>query len=458
MILSCCENSQSRNKTGSVSFDIDSIRARGTLRAVTDFNSTNYFLYKGEPMGFNYELLKSFSDHIGVDLEIVTEDNIQESFDILRTGNADMLALGFTVASSAGEEIQFTEPVNETGQVLVQRKPDNRNLPAPDDVEEKMIRAREQLANKTIYTQMGSSNVEQLNLLSKEIISPINIIQVPYDSENLIQLVENGEIDYAVCDQNVAMVNATYYPDIDINTTLSFSQDLVWGIRKTGSDELLKEFNVWISNFRKTNTYALLYAKYFRNTRSNSIINSDYYALNTGKVSPWDDLIKIYSDSIRWDWRLLASLIYQESRFIPDVRSLAGAYGLMQIMPETGRNFGIDITSSPGNNLKAGTKYINWLHSIFDEKIQDENERMRFILAAYNAGPAHVLDAMRLAEKNGNDPHVWENNVSVWLQKKADPKYFNDEVVNSGYYPGHSSVLFVDQILDRYEHYKNIVP
>jgi len=130
----------------------------------------------------------------------------------------------------------------------------------------------------------------------------------------------------------------------------------------------------------------------------------------------------------------------------------------MQIMPQTGKNFGIDITASPKNNIKAGIKYLNWLHSIFDLKIRNENERLRFILASYNAGPGHVLDAMKLAEKNGMDPQKWDGNVALWLKKKSEPKYYNDTVVKNGYFRGIESVAYVTEILDRYEHYKNILP
>jgi membrane-bound lytic murein transglycosylase F len=202
----------------------------------------------------------------------------------------------------------------------------------------------------------------------------------------------------------------------------------------------------------------LLYAKYFKNLRSSIIVKSDYYSLNTGKVSKFDDLIRKFSISIKWDWRLLASLICQESHFDPNVESYAGAFGLMQIMPETGRNFGIDITSSPENNLKAGIRYINWLHSIFDPKIPDEKERISFILAAYNAGPGHVLDAMKLAEKNGMNPQKWDRNVALWLLKKSEPQYYNDIVVKNGFFRGTESVNFVSQVLERFEHYKNIIP
>ena len=459
VLISCSDNHPfPRNLSNSVTFDLDSIRARGKLIAVTDFNSTNYFIYKGEPMGFHYELLKSFSDYIGIDLEIISENNLENAYSMLKSGEADLLAIGLTVNTSGKKEILFSEPFDETRQVLVQRKPRNWRSLTAEAVDKRLIRNQTGLAKKTIYVQKGSSDVERLVSLANEIGDSINIIEVPYESEKLIKHVATGEIEYTVCDENVALVNATYYPDIDVSTPVSFPQSQAWGIRINNSSALQTELNKWINTYKKSGSYSLLYAKYFRNSRSSSIVKSDYYALNTGKVSQYDDLIKESSTTINWDWRLLASLICQESRFDPNVRSLAGAFGLMQIMPETGRNFGIDSTASPKKNILAGIRYINWLHTIFDSKIKDENERLRFILASYNAGPGHVLDAMKLAEKNGMDPQKWEGNVAIWLTKKSQPKYFNDAVVKNGYFRGTESVAFVSEILNRYEHYKNIIP
>ena len=254
------------------------------------------------------------------------------------------------------------------------------------------------------------------------------------------------------------MINAARFPDIDIGTRLSTHQNIAWAIRETNSDQLADELDNWIRSFRETHTFAILYSKYFRNSNSVKFFQSDYYTLNSGKVSQWDNLIKTYSATIGWDWRLLASLIYQESRFIPDVMSKVGAYGLMQVLPETGRYFGIDVTASPELNIKAGVKFIAWLHDIFDSKISDEAERKKFILAAYNAGPGHILDAMKLAEKNGMDPQVWEGSVALWVLKKSDPVYYKDSVVKHGYFKGTESVAFVSQILERYRHYRNILP
>ena len=441
-----------------VACDLDSIKKRGKLIAVTDFNSTDYFLYKGEPMGFNYELLKSFSDNIGIDLEIISENHPEKAFRMLKSGEADLLAFNLTGNSSLQHNVLFTAPIGETRQVLVQHKPKNWRSLSNNEIDKKMVRTLHELGHKTIFVQSGSSHAEQLITLAKEIGDSINIIEVPFESEKLIQNVAKGEIDYTVCDENIALVNASYYSDIDVSMPVSLPLDFTWGVRSSHSDVLLSELNHWITSYKQTSSYALLYAKYFKNVRSSTIVKSDFYALKTGKVSKYDDIIRQFSVFIKWDWRLLASLICQESRFDPTVESYTGAFGLMQIMPDTGKNFGIDITASPENNIKAGIKYINWLHSIFDSKIPDEKERINFILASYNAGPGHILDAMKLAEKNGMNPEIWEGNVAVWLLKKSDPRYFRDSVVKNGYFRGKESVAFVSEVLNRYEHYKNIIP
>ena len=441
-----------------VSCDLDSIRKRGKLIAVTDFNSTDYFIYKGEPMGFNYELLKAFSDNIGIDLEVVSENHIDKAIGMLNSGEADLLATNLTVNPLMGNAVLLTTPICETRQVLVQRKPKNWIALTEKDLDRNLIRNQRDLERKTIYVQAGSTHAGQLFPFAQGIGDSINIIEVPFGSEKLIQHVADGEIDYTICDENVAVVNSSYYPNIDVNTPVSFPQNIAWGIRKNKSDALASELNRWISSYKKTESFALLYAKYFRNASSSSIVKSDFYALNTGKVSQYDDIIRKFSSVINWDWRLLASLICQESHFNPSVVSITGAFGLMQVMPATGKNFGIDVTTSPENNIKAGIEYISWLHSIFDPRIPEEKERINFILAAYNAGPGHVLDAMNLAAKNGMDPLKWEGSVALWLKKKSDPKYYNDTVVKNGYFKGIESVVFVSQILTRYEHYKNIIP
>jgi membrane-bound lytic murein transglycosylase F len=438
--------------------DLDDFRQRGKIVAVTDFNSTNYFIYKGTPMGFHYELLKAFADFSGLNLEIITENDINRSVELLNSGKADLLAVDLASSSLKEREILSTLTTGRTRQVLIQRKPNRWNTMTGIELDRSLLRNRHALVGKTVYVQSGSSAVECLKDLSEQVDGKITVVEVPYETEDLVSLVAKREIDYAVCDENVALVNTGYYPVIDAQTALSSDQELAWGMRKLKSEKFSELFNSWLGTFKKSETYSILYTKYFRNSWSNQMIRSDYYTLTTGKVSPWDVYIKSFSDTIKWDWRLLTSLIYQESRFDPDVTSFAGAVGLMQVMPATGRTFGIDVTTSPVNNIKAGVRYLRYLQVFFSTRIPDEKERLKFILAAYNAGEGNILDAMKLAEKHGKNPLVWDDNVAYFLLKKTDPSYYNDPVVKFGYCRGNEPVNFVAEILQRYSEYKLIIP
>lgn len=457
--ISCTNNDNTLiENTASVSRDLDEIIESGRLTAVTEMNSTDYFVYKGAPMGFYYEMLSAFASYLGVDLEIRTENDLEKSVELLNSGEVDICASGLTVSSCRRKQVLFSDPVIQTRQVLIQRKPRNWRNMTKEALDRQLIRNQLDLAHKTVYIKKNTVYRRRLLSLSEEIGDTINVIELPFSVETIIRGVASSNIDYAVADEHVAMVNASYYPDIDVSTPVSFVQNVAWGLRRNHSEKLAGELNKWLFSYRKTRSFALLYDKYFRNSRSNRIVNSDYYTITTGKISEWDDLIKMAGKEIGWDWRLLSSLIYQESHFDPDVVSWAGAFGLMQVMPVTGSKFGIDIVNaSPAENVQAGIQYIQWLDSYFREKIPDDGERLKFVLGSYNAGPGHILDAMRLAEKNNMDPCKWDGNVAVWMLKKSDPTTYNDEVVKNGYARGYETVNYVSDILDRYEHYKNII-
>ncbi|MDT8400700.1 MAG: transporter substrate-binding domain-containing protein [Bacteroidales bacterium] len=440
-----------------VSRDLEQIRERGRLIALTDYNSISYFIYRGEPMGFQFEMLRDFADYLQIELELITENDLISSFEMLNDGRTDLLALNLTINNERKEMVQFTHPIGQTRQVLVQKRPDNWREMTMDEINRVLVRNLLDLADRTVYVQSESSSAQRMKNLQNEIGDTIHIVEVPMEAEELISLVASGEISFTVADENIAMVNRTYYPDLDLATPVSFEQNLAWAVRKSGSDRLLEELNKWIDGFKETERYSLLYAKYFKNSRSKHIVRSDYFSLGGGSISRWDEYFRQYSDSIGWDWRLLASLVLQESRFDPGVESWAGAYGLMQLMPSTGEQFGIDIYSSPENNIRAGIKYIQWLQDLFYDKVNDEEERIKFILAAYNVGPGHVLDARRLARKHGRDPEVWDDNVAYYLLRKSDPEFYHDPVVEHGFCRGEEPYNYVIEVLDRYEHYKNFI-
>jgi membrane-bound lytic murein transglycosylase F len=129
----------------------------------------------------------------------------------------------------------------------------------------------------------------------------------------------------------------------------------------------------------------------------------------------------------------------------------------MQLMPTTARRFGVNRNSSAREHIRAGTDFIGWLDRRFESEIPDPEERIKFVLAAYNVGPGHIMDAITLARKTGKDPRVWTDNVDVSLLKKSDPQYYRDPDIRYGYARGRETYNYVVQVLERYEHYKNII-
>ncbi len=441
----------------SLKIDLPEIRERKKIIALTDFNATNYFIYRGEPMGYQYDLLHAFAKELDLVLEIIVENDLEKAFELLQVGKCDLLALNLTITKERNEFLRFTFPHTSTRQVLVQRRPENWNLMHPERVEKSVIRNQLELAGKTIFIQKNSSFFARLHNLSDEIGDSINIIEANESIERLITQVAKGEIDYTVCDENMAKVNQTFYPIIDIQTAISFPQNLAWAVRKKGTDQLTDTINNWLSEFKKTTEYALIYNKYFRNPKTGKMHGTGLIYIENGMLSQYDSLIKRFSDSINWDWRLLASMIYQESRFYADTVSWVGAFGLMQLMPATAEYYGVGRKSPPEENIRAGVEYLKWLDKVFYDKVKFQEERIKFILGAYNVGLGHILDARALARKYKKDPEIWAGNVEEYILIKSDPKYYLDPVVKYGYCRGEEVYNYVREIFKRYEDYKNII-
>jgi membrane-bound lytic murein transglycosylase F len=462
LIFTGCTSNKKRAEKAkegkAVNIDLEQIKARGKLRVVTAYNSVDYFIYKGRPMGYQFELLQELSNYLGLKLDISVSNDVKKNFDDLASGKVDLIAMNLTVTRNREKEFAFSEPHCYTRQVLVQRKKDKKQVKNDNSPGfNKLIRNQLELAGKSIYVQENSSYAERLRALSNEIGDSINVIEIPdYEVEQLIGMVAAGEIDYTVCDENLARVNKNYYDNIDVETPISFPQKIAWAMRKE-SQGLQDVVNRWMKSFKKTAKYKRIYQKYFLNKRSTHIVNDGFHSMKGGQFSVYDDIIKRESEKYDLDWRLVASIIYQESRFSPSIESWAGAVGLMQLMPETAKTFGVQKITSPVDNIRGGLKFLKWLDERLKEDVPDPEERLKFVLASYNVGLGHVQDAMRLAEKYGKDPSKWEGNVDFFLLNKSKPKYYNDPVVKYGYCRGEEPYYYVNDILERYEHYKNVV-
>jgi len=439
-----------------VETDLADIKKRGYLEAILDNNSISYFIYKGTPMGYEYEMLQYFCKSLKVKLKIRVISGIDEAITKLNEGGGDVLAFPLTITKERTGYLSFSSALYSTHQVLVQKKPANWRMQPTALVEKRLIRNPIDLIGKEVYVLKGSSFSERMKNLSQEIGGDIQLKEdsATAETESLIRRVATGEIKYTVTDQTIAMVNSLYYPNLDINTVLSLPQQIAWGMRKN-SPALQAALDAWLAKTKQNGLFQTLYNKYFNNPRfSITLASSDYSSLTGDKLSPFDERIKEEAKQIGWDWRLIASIVYQESNFDPKVESWAGAIGLMQIMPETGEFLHVADLWDPNQNIKAGIRFLKFLDDYWAKTVSDPNERLKFVLASYNVGASHVIDAQKLARKNGRNASLWDDSVEYFLLQKSNPKYYRDKVVAAGYCRCDGPVRYVKEILDRYEEYK----
>lgn len=433
--------------------DLDGILKEGKLRVVVDYNFTNYFVYRGKPMGYKYEMLKQLARELDVKLEFVVSNDLEETFRGLETGRFDLAAKNLTITQERNKRVDFTQPITQTRQVLVQRRQSNKS-----NSRNQLVNSQLELAGKTITVQKHTAFVTRLHNIEEEIGYELVVVEDSLAGvEQLVSMVASGEIDYTVCDEIVAKLYARHYSNLDVSVPVSFRQNIAWAVRKDAAK--LKDYlDIWLDDFQGTDQYKQLQVKYFSADRSVRRSKNIYHSFTKGLISPFDELIKREASSKNWDWRLIASIIYQESQFDTAASSWAGASGLMQLMPETALAFGVEDATNPEQNIRGGIKLLSWLDSQLKSEISEPEERLKFVLAAYNVGLGHVKDAQRLAHKYGKDPFRWSNNVDFFLLNKSMAKYYSDPVVKWGYARGREPYEFVASVLNNYGHYKNVIP
>lgn len=428
------------------------IRASGKLRVLITYDPINYFIYRGAPMGYSYELAREFARHLKLALDVVVVKDMNRQCSMLRHNNGDLIAHFITITPAREKLADFTTPLDSASQVLIQRKPG-----ASDTT--RLVRSQNQLAGKTIHVRQKSAYYATLQSIMRKrgITFRIVPVQGSLTTSELIAEVSKGEINYTVADDNIASTHKALFPNIDAGTRLTAPLPLAWAVRKN-SPELLGELNRWLEKERKNGMLAILHDKYYNHLyQFKKRALYAFYSSKAGTISRFDHLVKRQARQIDWDWRLLSALIYEESRFDPNAISWAGASGLMQLMPETGAEFGASNLFDPAQNIRAGARFLQSLEREWDD-IPEPESRIKFILASYNVGAGHVRDAQRLAVKYGAKPDVWEGNVEKYLELKSEPQYYNDPVTTLGYCNGQMATWYTRHVIQRYHLYKQVIP
>lgn len=419
---------------------LDRIIERDTLNAVMLYGSTSYFIYKEQPMGYDYDLCSNLADTLGVKLHVIIAKNIQEAYHILQSGKADLIANPVYKTPST-RRFFFTDVTEESKQVLVQHN-------GPDVVNDVT-----ELIGKEVYVQADSRFSARMYNLNQELGGGILIKELgdSLTMDQLIDMTAKGKINYTVTSNTMADMCKKNMSGIDTHVDVSFMQRASWVT--ASRDNSLRDFiNGWYSTALDMNTVSEINDKYYF---ENKFYATTVVKIPRGAISPFDRLFKKYAKQLGWKWQMLAAQSYLESNFDPECVAWSGASGLMQLMPNTARHYGVDRDQifDPAKNLEAAVQYIKMLNMMFHE-IENKEERIKFILASYHSGPSHVQDAMALAKKYGKNPYAWEGNVEKFLKLKSQSQYYNDDVCQYGYFNAGQTVRYVNAVLKRFETYQ----
>jgi len=422
--------------------DLPDIKRRRTLRVVTRNSAANYFVWRGQLMGFEYELAKHFAERLGVRLEVVVARDRDAILPMLRDGRADIAAAFLTDRNDTRDDgVQYSRPYHFAVQQVVTNRNDHTITGIPD------------LAGRTFYVRKSSKYWHTLERLRRRHDVDFDIEPVPADEEpeTTISKVGNGEYDLTLVDDHIAK-NAAVWHD-NVRAVLDIGDPVAhrWAVR-SGDEQLLAAANDYLKDVYHSEFYNVIYAKYFEDHERIRRYQSQRIDLADGEqLSPYDDIIKKYAKRYGFDWRLLAAQIFQESGFDPASRSWVGAVGLMQMMPRTAHQVGVSgDLANPERNIRAGVRYLDWLRDRFEEDLRVQ-DRTWFTLAAYNAGTGHVRDARRLAARLGLDPDRWFDNVETAMLKLSHRRHFQH--ARFGFVRGTEPVEYVREIRDRYQAY-----
>ena len=398
--------------------DLEGLLKRRYIRVLTTLNRTNFFISRGEMFGFEYSLLKGYEQYLnekipGMKIPVVLEF-IPVSRDrlipLLVDGYGDIAAAGLTITPEREKRIDFTMPyVEGIDEVVVTHKGGFTPATSFD------------LSGKKVFVRKSSSYYQSLVALNKKLRNEkkekVKIIPADenLETESILEMVNSGAIETTVADSHIAGIWSEVLTDMDVhkNITLRTGSRIAWMVRKE-NPRLKDSVNDFLKTHRKGTLLGNIYfTRYFE---ENQWLKNPADPEDLERIQKYKSLIKKYAEEYRYDWKLIMAMAFQESGLDNAKISPAGAVGLLQVLPATAADHRINVehVGKLANNIHAGVKYLRMLQDqYFHDAAIHVRDRVRFALAAYNAGPARIQKARELAEKMGLDPNRWFRNVEI---------------------------------------------
>ncbi len=410
---------------------LEIVQQRGTLRLVTRQGPITYYVDAKGKTGFEYLLARDFARHLGVELQVTTVESLAQVFNMLGGPNADFAGATLTITPERRKHYRFSAPYDQVEQTVVYR----RGTEAPDTIAD--------IQGRPVAVVGDSSHEERL----QELKVPYPDLQwTSFDGVEMIELIEMvnaGEIDFAVVDSTTFEAHRTMYPNTASAFDITEPQPLAWAFPDHGDRSLIRAANRFLADTRESGRLAQLKEQFFSDIEHFSVAGALLFLKRVETRLPrFLARFQRTARELGMDWHLLAAIAYQESHWDPEAVSPTGVKGLMMLTRDTASEMNIDDRQDPAQSIRGGAAYFLDLKSRLPGDI-DEPDRTWFALAAYNVGLGHLEDARVLTDRAGRDPHLWSH-VRKFLPLLQRKKYYT--TVRYGYARGREPVIYVRNV------------
>lgn len=419
--------------------ELEKIQQRGYLRILTLNSASTYYLDIESPNGFEYQLAGWFSEFIGVEPGFITVSQFSDLYTELLFGTGDIAAAGLSQGESAfSTTVVYGPPYYQVTSQMIYR---NGDVERP--------RALVDIAGDDLYVIRGSSQSRLLHDLKKDYPQLVWTELDDIGVEELIELVDTGEINYILVNSHDFALQRRFFPELRIAFELGEPRQLRWAFNLAEDNSLEKAVNAFFEQIQEDGRLEQLIHRHYSHVASFNYSDVQTFTKHMRERLPkYELLFKQVGESLDIDWRLLAAIGYQESLWNERAKSPTGVRGLMMLTQVTAKQMKVANRLDPLQSIRGGAAYFESVRKRITARIQ-EPDRSWLALAAYNVGLGHVEDARIITQTNGGDPDKWID-VKKSLPLLARKKWYKN--TKYGYARGWEPVKYVENIRLYYEY------
>ncbi len=411
---------------------LERILADGELRVVTRNSPDAYYLGSHGPEGPAYELASRFAESLGVPLRLYTVRTREAAIAEVAAGRAHLAAAGLSTGIELPPGTQFGPGYQLVREHLIYRRRSDR----PTTV---LVAARGQI--EVAAGSPHSRTLEDLRLQHPDLTW---IERDNTDTEEILADVSQGRVQYTLASSTEFALNRSVHPELAIAIDLSPERAISWVVGTRGYDaSLLDRVNAFFVMARSDGLITAVLDRYYgEDDRFDYLLSRNFMEHLGSRLPAYAGWFREAAEKYELDWRLLAAMGYQESKWDPAAVSFTGVQGLMQLTEDTAQMMRSGDRRDPRSSIFGGAKYLARMMDTVPRRIA-QPDRTWFAVASYNVGYGHLEDARILAQAQGRNPDRWED-VREVLPLLSQERYYTR--TKRGYARGWEPVRYVENV------------